>query len=102
MVRGWKFHIYKVEELYYPCSENKCADQFTVICFRISKNPVFSMRGSSHNSVTVNLYLLPEADIPVKSFVCDYLKHHISSKMCFVEIFYNFKNFDLKILIFIP
>ena len=27
MVRGWKFSIWKVEELYYPCSENKGADQ---------------------------------------------------------------------------
>ena len=25
MVRGWKFWIWKVEELYYPCSENKGA-----------------------------------------------------------------------------
>ena len=25
--RGWKFWIQKVEELYYPCSENKGADQ---------------------------------------------------------------------------
>ena len=27
MVKGWKFWISKVEELYYPCSENKGADQ---------------------------------------------------------------------------
>ena len=27
MARGWKFGMYKVEELYYPCSENKGADQ---------------------------------------------------------------------------
>ena len=27
MVRGWKFFIYKVEELFYPCSENKGTDQ---------------------------------------------------------------------------
>ena len=27
MVRGWKFWIEKVEELYYPCSENKGADK---------------------------------------------------------------------------
>ena len=27
MAKGMKFFIYKVEELYYPCSENKGADQ---------------------------------------------------------------------------
>ena len=27
MVTGWKFWIEKVEELYYPCSKNKGADQ---------------------------------------------------------------------------
>ena len=32
MVRGLKFWIYKVEELYYPCSENKGADQFRNYC----------------------------------------------------------------------
>ena len=32
MARGWKFWIYKVEELYYPCSENKGADQLRSYC----------------------------------------------------------------------
>ena len=39
--------------MYYPCSENKGADQFRGyrkadlrLCFRIVKNPVFSCRGS--------------------------------------------------------
>ena len=27
MASDWKFWIYKVEDLYYPCSENKRADQ---------------------------------------------------------------------------
>ena len=27
MARGWKFRIYKVEELYYPSSENRGANQ---------------------------------------------------------------------------
>ena len=27
MARGWKFLVYKVEELYFPCSENRGADQ---------------------------------------------------------------------------
>ena len=53
MARGSKFRIQEVEELYYPCSENKDADQLRGyreadlrLCFRICKNPVFSRRGS--------------------------------------------------------
>ena len=53
MSRGWKFWNKKVQELYYPCSENKGADQLRGIreaglrlCFRLGKNPVFSLRGS--------------------------------------------------------
>ena len=39
--------------MYYPCSENKGADQLHIyceadlrLCFRIDRNPVFSRRGS--------------------------------------------------------
>ena len=32
MASGWKFWNYKVEELYYPCSENKDADQLRSYC----------------------------------------------------------------------
>ena len=32
IARAWKFWIYKVDELYYPCSENKGADQLRVYC----------------------------------------------------------------------
>ena len=53
MVRGLKFRIYIVEGLYFPCSENKGADQLCGhrkadlrLCFRIFKKPVFSQRGS--------------------------------------------------------
>ena len=49
MARGLKFPIQKVEGLYYPCSENKGADQLRGyreadlrLCFRIYKHPVFS------------------------------------------------------------
>ena len=49
MARGWTFCIYKEEELYYPCSENKGADQLRSyceadlrLCFRIGENLVFS------------------------------------------------------------
>ena len=53
MVRSLKFWILKVEELYYPCSENKGADQLRSyceadlrLCFRICKVLVFSCTGS--------------------------------------------------------
>ena len=42
MARGLKFWIQKVEELYYPCSENKGADKLLHLCFRICKLLVFS------------------------------------------------------------
>ena len=43
MDRGLKFWIKKVEGLYYPCSENKGADEADLrLCFRICKKPVFS------------------------------------------------------------
>ena len=54
MARGLKFLIKEVEGLYYPCSENKDADQLRGyreadlrLCFLICKNPVFSGRGSN-------------------------------------------------------
>ena len=53
MARGLKFRIYKVEGLYYPCSENKGDDQLRGyreadlrLCFRICKMFVFSCSGS--------------------------------------------------------
>ena len=53
MARGLKFQIHKVEGSYYPCSENKGADQLhghresdLRLFFRICKKPVFSRRGS--------------------------------------------------------
>ena len=48
VARGLKFRILEVEGLYYPCSENKGADQLRGyheadlgLCFRICKKPVF-------------------------------------------------------------
>ena len=56
MVRGWKFWIEKEEDLYYPCSENKGADQLRGyreadlrLCFRLSKLLDFSCGGSYIN-----------------------------------------------------
>ena len=49
MVRGFKFEIYKVEELYYLCSENKGTDQLhgyhtanLRLCFHIFAKSRFS------------------------------------------------------------
>ena len=49
MARGLKFRIKVGEGLYYPCSENKGADQLRGyheadlrLCFCICKKPVFS------------------------------------------------------------
>ena len=51
--RSLKFRIYVEEELYYPSSKNKGADQLRGyreadlrLCFRLGKNPVFSRCGS--------------------------------------------------------
>ena len=52
MVRGWKLWILKVEELYYPSSENKGADQLRSyceadlrLCFRLCRLLVFPCGG---------------------------------------------------------
>ena len=51
--RDWKFWILKVEELYYPSSENKGADQLRGyreadlrLCFRLCRLLVFTRGGS--------------------------------------------------------
>ena len=56
MVRGWKFWIWKVEELYHPCSENNGADQLRSdceadlrLCFRLYRLLIFSCTGSYTN-----------------------------------------------------
>ena len=53
MVRSFKFWIRKVEELYYPCSENKDADQLRSyceadlhLCFRLGRLLVFPLGGT--------------------------------------------------------
>ena len=52
IARGMKFRIKEVERLYYPCSENKGADQLRGyrepdlrLCFRICKLLVFPLGG---------------------------------------------------------
>ena len=66
MARFLKFRILEVEGLYYPCSENKGADQLRGyceadlrLCFRICKKQVFSHRGSFYlRLIHENSYIL--------------------------------------------
>ena len=58
MAGGLKFRIQKVEGYYYPCSENKGADQLrgyheadVRLCFRIYQNPVFHDAAQSGQTV---------------------------------------------------
>ena len=74
MDRGLKFRIKEEEGLYYLCSENKGADQLRGyreadlrLCFRISKKPVFSRRGS--NVVCKMLYRMTLLSIISFSFL---------------------------------
>ena len=70
--------------MYYPCSENKDADQLRGyreadlrLCFRLCKLLVFSCTGSFLSIIIV-------------------LMHDISSKMCFVENAVTSKIFTAK------
>ena len=92
MVRGWKFWIEIVEHLYYPCSENKGADQFRskreadmCLCFRICRLLVFPCGGSFvyahrepfwHNATSLSKLNTNDLD-SVKNLV------HVSVKGCF-------------------
>ena len=70
MARGLKFRITEIEELYYPCSENKGADQLRGyreadlrLCFRIWEKPVNSQRGH----LTLNLVKTLKTSFILKS-----------------------------------
>ena len=61
--RSLKFWIYKVEELYYPCSENKGAGQLHSnceadlgLCFRLCRLLVFPC-GGSYNILVLYVYI---------------------------------------------
>ena len=68
MVRGWKFWIYKVEELYYQCSENKGADH---LCFCLCRLLVFPCDGSINIFFFVHIILYPNQK------VCNAKKHSL-------------------------
>ena len=66
MSRGMKLWIQEVEGLYYPCSQNKGADQFRGyheadlrLFFRICKKPGFLMTRLKSNS----LYLFIQINV---------------------------------------
>ena len=61
IVRGCEIWIYKVEKLYYPCSENKSADQLRsyceadlCLCFHLCRLLVFPCSGSNLNQVILH------------------------------------------------
>ena len=78
MARGLKFQIYKVEGLYYLCSENKGADQLhgyrkadLRLCFRIYKIR-FSHDAAQLNGASKSNFGQAYRDmlLPVKSIFC--------------------------------
>ena len=80
--RSLKFRIKEEEKLYYPCSENKGADQLRGyreadlrLCFRLSRLLVFPC-GGSYDHIYHNQQLI----IPL--YVCHNLKH-ITRKLDF-------------------
>ena len=84
VARGWKFWIQKVEELYYPCSENKGSDQLRSnceadlrLCFRLFRLLVFPCSGSFIKVIDT---------IPVMNLVINTIKCCIKSV---IDTFYS-------------
>ena len=102
MARGLKFRISVVEELYYPYSENKGADQLRGhreadlrLCFCICKKPVFSRRGS-YNRLLLSYKVVSEKVI--KS--CIKLCNPLVDKVCKLQRYWpvTLCNYVLMIL----
>ena len=72
MVRGWKFWIKKVAELYYPCSENKCAYLICAFVFAYA-DCWFSHAAAqitSHLQIMVQIFdIIIKDDITMKLFI---------------------------------
>ena len=71
MARGLKFRIYEIEGLYYPCSENKGADQLRGyrqadlrLCFRTELICAFVFAYAksrfSHDEAQLKLFRIPK------------------------------------------
>ena len=83
MARGLKFRIQKEVGLYYPCSENKGADQLRGyreadlrLCFRICKKAGFLSTRLISCNMKICIDILDEIDsilthISLSSFLCD-------------------------------
>ena len=93
IIRGWKFCIYKVEELFYLCSENKGADQLRSyceadlrLCFRLCRLLVFPCTGSFSIKCTLFTHLNSSSIIMLvmQLFTCSLLclVWRISSHCC--------------------
>ena len=84
MVRGLKFRISKVEGFYYPCSENKGADQLCGyrkaglrLCFRICKKAGFLITRLifKHEGIKASCFKLPPGLILFASLRHTMFKH---------------------------
>ena len=72
--RSLKFWSYVEEELYYPSSENKGADQLRGyreadlrLCFRLCRLLVFPWGGSIDNSVVVKVWFFIHSNYRIRS-----------------------------------
>ena len=90
MVRGWKFRIENVEELYYPCSENKGTDTDLCLCFRLCRLLAFPCGGSNRKSyIHLNRNSGHDYVKRTRSLVKDlmefllFLQNHVHSYFCY-------------------
>ena len=104
-VQSWKhagslkFRIYKEEEVYYPCSKNKGADQLCRyreadlrLCFRLCRLLVFPWGGSFNIFMMQVLMVVSTLSANTKKyhFLCwkaiFIIKHHILLKSCEIKL----------------
>ena len=87
--RSLKFWIQEEERLYYPCKENKGADQLCSyceanlrLCFRLCRLLVFSCGSSFMFIVSVNSVVLPIFVLDDASYMAAlHLSLHVQSKI---------------------
>ena len=84
--------------MYYPCSENKGADQLRGyreadlrLCFRIGKNPVFSRCGSNASSLLIMNHDIPVTTIiePRHENISHMRKQTSRTQLCLYKVFDN-------------
>ena len=84
VTRGGKCWIKKVEELFYPRSENKAADQIRScceaalrLCFRLGKNPVFITTRLIFKTGTSSSYLRPVYTFTIFGYGAGTIRHNL-------------------------